>query len=257
MKKLIILIYTLTFLSMSLLNAQDAKEIVNNSTKAIMSDAMEMTSTLKIYDNKGNVRTRQVKNTTKKFGDATKTMIKFLSPADVQGTGMLIYDYEEKDDDMWVYLPSLKKTRRIVSSEKSSSFMGSEFSNSDMSKPKMSDYEYKLLGTETINGKEYYKIESTCKSPEIETSENFKRKIAYIEKVTYLPYKTETYDKDNKLIKTITMTDYRKQTNGKYMAYKMVAENNKNGRKSEIIITSFVTTSSLEENYFSTSNLEK
>jgi len=89
MKKLIILIYTLTFLSMSLLNAQDAKEIVNNSTKAIMSDAMEMTSTLKIYDNKGNVRTRQVKNTTKKFGDATKTMIKFLSPADVQGTGML------------------------------------------------------------------------------------------------------------------------------------------------------------------------
>ncbi|MDD3739705.1 MAG: outer membrane lipoprotein-sorting protein [Bacteroidales bacterium] len=257
MKKQIILITVLSFLSFNLLNAQDAKEIVNKSTKAILSDAMEMTSTLKIYDNKGNVRTRQVKNTTKKFADATKTIIKFLSPADVKGTGMLIFDYEEKDDDMWVYLPSLKKTRRIVSSEKSSSFMGSEFSNSDMSKPKMSDYNYKLLSTETISGKEYYKIETTCKTAEIEAIEKFKRKITYIEKSTYLPYKTETYDKDNKLIKTITMTDYKLQSTGKYMAFKMTAVNNKTGRKSEIIITNLVTSSSLDESYFSTSNLEK
>ncbi len=88
-----------------------------------------MTSTLKIYDNKGNVRVREVSNAMAKFSGTTKTLFKFLSPPEVKGTTILIYDYENKDDDMWIYMPSLRKTRRIVATEKGKSFMGSEFSN--------------------------------------------------------------------------------------------------------------------------------
>lgn len=256
MKKTIFILAVIILSGAGTIKAQDAKQIAEKATQVISSDAMEMTSTLKIYDNKGNVRTRQVSNSTKKFGDITKTIIKFLSPADVKGTGMLIYDYENKDDDMWVYLPSLKKIRRIVSSEKSNSFMGSEFSNSDMSKPNMSEYNYKLLGTETIDGKTCYKIEATCKTKDIEAAEKFSRKLSYIEKDNWLTYKVEYYDKENKLIKTLSMSNYKKLSNGKYMAYKMTVLNHKNQRKSEVIIDKFVEGSNLPETYFTSSNLQ-
>ncbi|MDD4149427.1 MAG: outer membrane lipoprotein-sorting protein [Bacteroidales bacterium] len=256
MKKSIIIL-SLILLASVFVNAQDAKALMKKSNDAVSADVMEMTSTLKIYDNKGNVRTRQVSNITKKFGAVRKTMMKFLAPADVKGTAMLIFDYEDKDDDMWVYLPSLKKTRRIVSSQKSSSFMGSEFSNSDMSSPNMDEFTYKLLGTENLNGKACYKIESTCKTNEIASVQKFAKKITYLDKSNHLPYKTDFYDKDNKLIKTSSMSDYRKQTDGKHMAFNMTAINHKNGRKSEIIIDEYKRGSDAVENYFSTSNLEK
>ncbi|MDD2387089.1 MAG: outer membrane lipoprotein-sorting protein [Bacteroidales bacterium] len=256
MKKSIIIL-SLILLASVYVNAQDAKGLMKKSSDAVSADAMEMTSTLKIYDNKGNVRVRQVSNITKKFGNVRKTMMKFLSPADVRGTAMLIFDYEDKDDDMWVYLPSMKKTRRIVSSQKASSFMGSEFSNSDMSSPNMDDFTYKLLGTETVDGKVCHKIESTCKTTEIASVEKFVKKITYIDKNNFLPYKTDFYDKDNKLIKTSSMSDYRKQTDGKHMAFNMTAVNHKNGRKSEIIIDEYKRGTDAAENYFSTSNLEK
>ena len=78
----------------------------------------------------------------------------FTSPADVRGTAMLIYDYENKDDDMWIYMPAIRKIRRIVSSEKGKNFMGSEFTNADMSKPNMNDFDYRILSSETYSGDE-------------------------------------------------------------------------------------------------------
>jgi hypothetical protein len=256
-KKTILSGLILAMLIQTSVYAQDALEISNKATQVIAFDAMEMTSTLKIIDNKGNVRTRQVSNSTKKFADVTKTLIKFISPADVKGTAMLIYDYENKDDDMWVYLPSLHKTRRIVSSEKSNSFMGSEFSNSDMSKPNTADFDYKLLGTETINGKVCWKVESKCKTEDIKKALKFSRKVSFIEKETYLTQKIEFYNLENKLFKTETMSDYKKFTSGKYFAYKMAIVNHLTNRKSEIIIDKLTEGSKLLESYFTTTNLEK
>ena len=89
-----------------------------------------------------------------------KRIIKFLSPADVKGTGILIFDYPEKSDDMWIYLPALRKTRRIVSKEKSKSFMGSEFSNANMTAPGLDDFTYATIGEEELEGKFCIIIES-------------------------------------------------------------------------------------------------
>jgi|AntAceMinimDraft_14_1070370.scaffolds.fasta_scaffold17867_2 hypothetical protein len=245
-------------LTMSLsISAQEAKQIATNASDAISMDAMEMTSTLNIYDKKGNVRIRTVSNASKTFGDVSKTIIKFISPADVKGTGMLIYDYKSKDDDMWVYLPSLKKTRRIVSSQKAASFMGSEFSNSDMSKPNIENFNYKNIGTETINGNACYKIEAECKTSDISKIEKFSKKISYIEKQNFLTYKTDFYNKEGVLFKTIQISDYKKQSDGKYQAFKMTASNHKTSRKSVIIIDSFNSNSLLKESDFTTSQLEK
>lgn len=236
--------------------AQDAREITDQSTKAIEFEAMEMATNLYIHDNRGNTRERQVAVATRKFGDVTKTMMRFLSPADVQGTSILIHDYENKGDDMWVYLPSMRRTRRIVTTEKGKSFMGSEFSNADMSRPNIDDFTYSLLGEETVNGKDCWKVESLAKSREVESEYGFKRRVSYIEKSTYLIQKSELYDRMDKLNKIMTLGDYRKQSNGRYFSYQMEMKNVQNNRRSEMKVNNFQLGSKLSEDKFSVSSLE-
>ncbi|MBK7406694.1 MAG: outer membrane lipoprotein-sorting protein [Saprospirales bacterium] len=237
--------------------AQDARQLSDKAGQAIDFDGMEMVATLKITDAKGNERQRQIANASKKYGNTSKTLMKFLSPSDVKGTAMLIFDYEDKSDDMWIYLPALRKTRRIVSSEKSKSFMGSEFSNADMSKPNLDQFSYRLLGSATLNGKDCWKIEATCKDEGVEEEYGFSRKISFIEKSTYLTQQIEFYDLDGELFKVMTMSKYQKQSNGKYFAFLLEMENIQNGRKSVISIDKFQLGTSIEESYFSTANLEK
>ena len=240
---------------MSILNGQDAREIADRASQSINLDAMEMVATLTIQDNKGNERVRQIATATKKFDGATKTMMKFLSPVEVKGTTMLVFDYEKKEDDMWIYLPALRKTRRIVSSEKAKSFMGSEFSNADMSKPNMDDFTYALLGSETVNGKDCWKVESKCLNEDIEDENGFSRKVVFVEKSTYLPQKMEYYDLDNELYKVMTISDYRKQPNGSYFAYNMSIENIQSNRKSTMKVDKFQIGSSMSESSFAASSL--
>ena len=254
--KAIILLCTAISATFSLF-AQDPKEISEKSASTIEFESMEMVTTLNIHDGKGNLRVREVAIATNKFGETTKTLMKFLSPADVKGTSILVYDYENKSDDMWVFLPSLRKVRRIVSSEKGKSFMGSEFSNADMSKPNTNDFTYNLLGTEILDGKECWKVEATSKSREIESEYGFQKRVSYIEKNTFLSYKSELYDSRGKLYKTMTMGDFRKQTNGRYFAYTMVMKNEQNNRFSEMIVKQFQLGSKLNENSFAVTNLDK
>ena len=237
-------------------SAQTPKQIAEKATNTIHFDAMEMSMTLKIIDRNGNTRTRKLKNTTKKFGNTIKTKIRFTSPADVAGTTILIYDYENKDDDMWIYIPSLRNTRRIVSNDKGKNFMGSEFSNADMSKPNLNDYNYKLLGTEILDGKTCWKIESVFITRTNERNHGYKKRISYIEQQTHLTYKTDYYGSDDKLFKTMSLSDYKKQPNGKYFAYTLKVENFKNSRKSKMTVDQFKPSSTVSERYFDVNNIQ-
>lgn len=238
-------------------HAQDPGDIAERAAGVIEYESMEMTSTLNIYDNRGNVRVRKVALATRKFGEVTKTLIKFISPADVRGTALLIFDYEDKPDDMWIYMPSLRKIRRIVSSERGKSFMGSEFSNADMSKPNLNDFTYSLHGTHEVNGLICWKVESKCKDENIAQENGFSRKLAYIEKNSYLTHKVEYYDLNDELQKILTFSKYEKQKNGKYFAFMMDIENLQNKRKSVMIVDQFQLGSELTESSFSTTNLNK
>jgi hypothetical protein len=252
-----IVLTTVLLLVAFITNASSPREIAEKASNSIEFKAMEMVSTLKIFDNRGNVRERQVAVAVKKFGETNKTMIKFLAPADVKGTAMLIHDYENKGDDMWVFMPSMRKTRRIVSSEKGKSFMGSEFSNADMGRPNIDDFNYTLLGEETINGKTCWKIESTSKTEAAAEEYGFSKQIAYIEKGTYLTHKVEYYDLYNDLLKIMTISDYKKQSNGSFFAFRMEMENMQNGRKSLMTVNQFQLGSNLKESDFSTTSLEQ
>jgi hypothetical protein len=236
-------------------SSQNARQIIDKASESIDFESSEMISTLKIYDDKGNIRIRQIANATQKYGETTKTMIKFLSPAEVKGTSLLIYDYDKKDDDMWIYLPALRKSRRIISSEKGKSFMGSEFSNADMSKPNPGDFTYTLTGSEMFAGKECWKVEAICVSDEIVKNYGFRSKISWIEKSNFLTLKTICRDVAGRDEKAMTLSDYRLQKNGRYFAFRMEMENQINHRKSEIIIDKFQSGSTLSEDNFTVASL--
>lgn len=240
-----------------LLFAQTPAELIKISNDKIAIGDMEMTSTINIEDGKGNVRTRKITTVSAKFADCTKRMIRFLSPAEVQGTALLIYDYENQSDNLWIYMPALRKVRRILSTEKGKNFMGSEFTNADMTQPNADDFNYSDTGNKTIDGKTCRMIVSTCKTEAITQENNFSKKISYIDKNDNLCYRIEYFDLKGKLSRIQHISNYQKQSNGKYFAMKMVMENVINGRKSTLITDKIQIGNTRKENYFTPANLEK
>lgn len=252
-----LLLIAVFFNSGSSIFSQTAREISEKASNAMEINSMEMASTLKILDDKGRERIRKTVNATREFEGVTKTIVKFTAPADVQGTAMLIFDYEDQADDMWIYLPALRKTRRIVSSEKGKSFMGSEFSNADMTKPNLDDFDYKIIRSEKYDDKDCWLIEALCKNEDIEDENGYSKRISWIEKETFLVYKMEFYDFDGELHKIQYIKDFRMQTNKKYFAFYMEKENVQNGRKSIMIIDQFQAGSTMSESSFSPTMLSK
>jgi hypothetical protein len=239
------------------MKAQDAREISKKSGDAINLDALEMVSTLRIISANGEERLRTLSTASKKFGDVSKMIMKFIEPADVRGTTLLVFDNANKDDDLWIYMPALRKTRRIVSSEKGKNFMGSEFTNADMSKPNIEEFNYKILGDESVDGKPCWKIESTCKDETLADQYGFSKRISSIEKGNYLAHKVEYFDLEGELLRVETIKDYKKQANGTYFAFYMEMKNVQNNRRSVMTIDKFQLGSALSEAQFSPAMIEK
>jgi len=239
----------------------DGRQIMQKSRDVSKLDGMEAISTLRIYDAKGRERVRQTSMASKLFENGTteKRVIRFLSPAEVKGTGMLIYDYDERNDDMWIYMPALRKTRRIISNEKSKSFMGSEFSNSDMSAPSLEDFDYTVTGSGQVEGTDCWIVEVVPVNEDIMDEVGYDRQLAWIGKQDFVFRKAEYYDEDDELFKQMVSSDVRQMGSSgkKYIATRMEMSNFKNGRKSVMTIDKIQYNPDVKEEYFSLAYLEK
>ena len=240
-------------------SAQNAREIIKTSHDMVKVKSFEATSTLTINDSRGNQRIRKSSMASMSLSDGTeKRIIKFISPAEVRGTGILIFDYPEKSDDMWIYLPALRKTRRIVSREKSKSFMGSEFSNANMTAPGLDDFTYALLGKDLYEDKNCFLVESTPVSTELEEVYGYSKSVSWIDENSYLVHQIHYFDFNGKLFKSITNSDFREldKEGGKYMVTGMRAVNQQNKRSSEMVMDQ-VAVIPTDESYFTVAYLEK
>ena len=127
---------------------------------------MEMT----LIDKRGNQRVRTLRVWRRDEGEDEHGILFYLAPADVKDTGLLTYDYDDpdRDDDQWLYLPALKKTKRIASTDKSSSFMGSDFSYADMTERDLDRYTYKLLKEDEVDGVKVWQVEAIPNEKEMD-----------------------------------------------------------------------------------------
>ena len=147
------------------LNGREIMERVNERETGDRSTSeMEMI----LIDKKGRKRVREIRSFGMEKGEDSLSLMFFLSPADVKNTGFLTFDYDAsgKDDDQWLYLPALRKTKRIASGDKSGSFMGSDFNYSDMTSPDLDEYEYTLMKETKVRDKPVWQIKAVPKSKE-------------------------------------------------------------------------------------------
>lgn len=122
-----------------------------------------------LIDGKGNTRERTIRSFRRDAPANPKdneSIMFFLAPANVENTGFLTYDFDDgdKDDDQWLYLPALKKVKRIAAADKSGSFMGSDFTYADMSSPDLDDYEYTVMKEVELKGQKAWQILSKPKT---------------------------------------------------------------------------------------------
>jgi hypothetical protein len=167
---IISLLFSLSLLSMTAdavaADAMTADEIAKQVDERDTGDKSISTMKMILIDKHGKQRVREMKNYSMDKGEDTQSVIFFLSPADVRNTAFLTYDYDDsaKDDDQWLYLPALKKTKRIASGDKSSSFMGSDFTYSDMTSRDIDDYTYRIAKQSSVRDHKVWVMESIPKT---------------------------------------------------------------------------------------------
>ena len=176
------------FTAMQVKAESDARAIMEQVDGRDDGDNQTADLEMVLIDQKGNERSRTIKMFSKDKGEDTLRMQFFLSPADVKDTGFLTYDYYggDKDDDQWLYLPDLRKTKRIATSDKSSSFMGSDFSYADMTRRVVDEWTYKLLKEDEVEGHKVWLIEALPVSKTVEDRYGYQKSIVYVRQDNYM-----------------------------------------------------------------------
>ncbi|MDR2923583.1 MAG: outer membrane lipoprotein-sorting protein [Treponema sp.] len=209
MKQIIALAVLLT--GAGFLSAQDAAltadSIMNSVKNRIQSDTMSSRSRMVITAKDGTTSERVIDQYSKDGPNGGRTMIVFQRPPNVAGTRFLTMDTARGDSDRWIFLPSLGKTRRIAASESGGSFMGTDFSYDDISLigRDVSLDTHTLLREETLNGNPCYVIQSVPK----DSSYQYSKSVAWIDKARYLTYKSEMYSRRGEMIKVMEMSEYK------------------------------------------------
>jgi len=220
-----LLLVTSLFAMDSLEVAKRADQVTDGFESAVAQTEM----TLINASGQRSVRDLEMKTLEGENGD--KTISTFLSPADVKGTKTLTHEHTERDDDQWLYLPALKRVKRIASRNKSGSFMGSEFSYEDIGNQNYQKFTYSGEAQEVdLNGIKCYK---SIRVPKDDNS-GYTKQIMWVDKEKFLLQKIEYYDRKKELLKTAIFSDH-KQIEGVWRVGKIIMTNHQND-KSTILI---------------------
>ncbi len=150
-----------------------------------------------LIDKRGNKRLRKIRSFSKDFGEDDYQLMFFLSPADLKDTAFLTYDYDDddRDDDQWLYLPALGKTKRIATRDKSGSFMGSDLSYADMTQRPLDYYDYKILDEIDVNGVPVWVIEAIPRSQDEIDETGYTKTVSFVRKDNYVVIRAKSWVK--------------------------------------------------------------
>lgn len=187
-------------------------------------------------------------------GDGDMSLTIFDNPRDVKGTAFLTHSHKQGDDDQWLYLPALKRVKRISSSNKSGSFMGSEFSYEDIASQEVEKYTYKWLRDELYEGQECFVSE---RYPVDREHSGYSRQVTWLDKSEYRPFKVEYYDRKNALLKTLTIKGYQQYLDKFWRADEMLMVNHQNGKSTKLLWSNYKFRVGLEEKDFHKNSLKR
>jgi len=227
-----------------------AKNINARNEGISLSRNMQMILT----DKRGKERIRETVAYRKYFGEEKRTVIHYLTPRNVKKTAFLTYDYPEadKDDDQWLYLPAMRKVRRISASDRGDYFLGTDFTYEDIkkeSKVTLEDYTRKTLREEELNGNPVYVIEAIPVNDEIADELGYGKVIQWVDKNIWMTRKSEFYDTRGKLLKT-TLFKNIKEVDAIWTAHRLEVDNHKTGHKTVFIFSDIVYDKEVRDDFF-------
>nr|WP_086940908.1 outer membrane lipoprotein-sorting protein [Thaumasiovibrio occultus] len=187
---------------------------------------------MELRNPQGEVSTRELRISTLEVdGDGDKGLTIFDQPRDIQGSAFLNHSHVEGADDQWLYLPALRRVKRIASQNKSGPFMGSEFAYEDLSSFEIEKYTFRFVGEESLNGSETFVVEQI---PHDEFS-GYTRQVVWLDQQHYRALKIEFYDRKDALLKTLVFSDYQLYQDQFWRAHTMVMENHQTGKSTTLL----------------------
>ncbi len=215
----------------------------------------DSTSTMQmILRNKAGAESRrEIRNKTLEVpGDGDKSLIIFDEPRDVAGTALLTFSHKSDDDDRWLYLPAVKRVKRIASNNKSGPFMGSEFAFEDLGSQEPEKYTYQWIKDEKYDGKDCFVFE---RYP-VDRNSGYTRQIVWMDKAEYRPLKIEFYDRKQSLLKTLTFAGYKQYLGKFWRADTLDVVNHQTGKSTTLKFSNFKFKAGLDERDFDQSALQ-
>jgi len=207
-----------------------------------------------LRNKQGKESTRYIRmRTLEQLDDGDKSLTIFDEPADVKGTAFLSFTHRTGPDDQWLYLPALKRVKRISSHNKSGPFMGSEFAYEDISSQELEKYTYKYLRDEMFQGMACYVIE---RDP-VDKNSGYTRQEVWIDKAEYRPQQIVYYDRKNAKLKTLVFSDYHQYLGKFWRAHVMNMENHQTGKSTRLTWSDYQFQTGLTERDFNRNNLDR
>ncbi len=217
-------------------------------------DDRKGTMTLTLTNSRGKTRVRSVTSFDKDYGLDSRSLMYFEAPADVKGTAFLQFEYEdpERQDDKWLYMPALRRTRRIAGSSKNEYFMGTDFTYDDLGDRSVDEDVYELLREEEFGGHECWVLEAVP----VDEDYMYSRVVRWIRKDVLLPARVEFYERQGKLLKILTVVDVR-EVDGFWSIYEMEMENVLEEHRTRIAYEDLHYNIGLSDDLFRVSTLER
>jgi outer membrane lipoprotein-sorting protein len=210
--------------------------------------------TMLLRNKQGEESLRNMRTQSLEMGnDGDKTLILFDRPPDVKGTALLSYSHKSGPDDQWLYLPALKRVKRIASKNKSGPFMGSEFAYEDLSSQEIEKYTYKYIQDESLGGEACFLIERDPLDP----NSGYSHQRVWIDQQRYIPLKIEFYDRKQSLLKTLEFRDYRQYLERYWRADQMFMVNHQTGKSTLLSWEQYAFRTGLEDADFGKNSLKR
>jgi|SaaInlStandDraft_3_1057020.scaffolds.fasta_scaffold00139_24 outer membrane lipoprotein-sorting protein len=211
---------------------------------------MEMT----LRNRNGQASRRAIRNKTLEVkGDGDKSLVIFDEPKDVKGTAFLSFTHATGPDDQWLYLPALKRVKRISSNNKSGPFMGSEFAFEDISSQEIDKYKYKYIRDEEYSGMDCFVIERYPVDPK----SGYTKQVVWYDKAEYRQHKVDSYDRKGSLLKTLTIRDYNKYNDKYWRSGEMKMVNHITGKSTDLKFTNYGFSNGFTERDFDKNSLKR
>jgi outer membrane lipoprotein-sorting protein len=214
----------------SVASAQDAREIVQEAQNRSQSKSQRYDGTLKVVDAKGKVNTKRWAYERLGSHGSSKSVLRFVAPAEVKGVALLVVNHPDRASDQWMYIPEIGRERRVALQDRSTRFFGTDFTFEDLEERDVNQYEYKLLAEESIEGAPCWKLESR---PVKGKSSQYTHSYVWVRKDSYSLARVENY-KGTSAVRQLRYGDIRK-VQGIWTAHTLDMYDA--GRKSHTILT--------------------